>query len=44
VVEKIIESATMLGHRELATWELARFRAAFPKEEAQWARGQALRD
>jgi O-antigen ligase len=44
VVEKIVESATMLGHDDVAVGQLARFRAAFPKEHAEWARGQGLRD
>ena len=40
VVEKIIESATLLGKNDVALAQLARFRAAFPKEHAEWAREQ----
>ncbi|HEY8049035.1 MAG TPA: Wzy polymerase domain-containing protein [Ramlibacter sp.] len=40
VIEKIIESATMLGKKDVALAQLARFRAAFPKEHAEWAREQ----
>jgi O-antigen ligase len=38
VVEKLIESASMLSREEEALAYLARFRAAFPREYAQWAR------
>lgn len=41
VIEKAIESATMLGHRDVAARLLARYRAAFPKEHAQWVKAQA---
>jgi hypothetical protein len=41
IAEKIIESATLLGHNDVAAAELARFRAAFPKEHADWLRAQA---
>ena len=37
VVEKVIESATLLGMDAEAVAHLARFRAAFPKEYAQWS-------
>ena len=40
VIGKIIESATLLGHRDVALAQLVRFRAAFPKEHAEWAREQ----
>ena len=40
VIEKLIESATLLGKKDVAVAQLARFRAAFPKEEAAWARGE----
>ena len=40
VVEKIIESATLTGRLDVAVAQLARFRAAFPKEHAQWSREQ----
>ncbi len=44
VIEKAIESAVVLGLDDDALAHLARFRAAFPKEHAVWARGheQAL--
>jgi O-antigen ligase len=41
VIEKVIESAVMLGRDEEAMAHLARYRAAFPKEHAAWARGNA---
>ena len=41
VIEKVIESAVMLGRDEEAMAHLARFRAAFPKEHAAWARSNA---
>jgi hypothetical protein len=41
VVEKVIESAAMLGQQDTATAMLARFRIAFPKEHAHWAKVQA---
>jgi hypothetical protein len=37
VIERAIESATMLGHDELALQLLARYRAAFPAEHASWS-------
>ena len=37
VIEKAIESAVMLGRDDEALQHLARFRAAFPKEHADWA-------
>ena len=37
VVEKLIESAVMLGHTDEALAQLQRFRAAFPAEHAKWA-------
>jgi hypothetical protein len=36
VIEKVIESATMLGRDDLARAHLARLRAAFPEEYARW--------
>lgn len=36
VVEKLIESATMLGRLDEAVFHLARFKAAFPQEYAAW--------
>ena len=41
IIEKVIESAVMLGRDEEALAHLARYRAAFPKEHAAWARGNA---
>ena len=41
VIEKVIESAVMLGHEADALHYLARYRAAFPKEHAQWAENQS---
>ena len=38
IIEKVIESAVMLGRDDEAMVHLARFRAAFPKEHAAWAR------
>ncbi|AMO23121.1 hypothetical protein UC35_09720 [Ramlibacter tataouinensis] len=43
VVEKVIESATLLKKDEVALAHLIRFRAAFPKEHAEWARERGLR-
>lgn len=42
VVEKVIESALILGQDQVALAHLARYRAAFPKEHAEWARGHEL--
>jgi O-antigen ligase len=39
VVEKLIESSVMLGRSDEALLQLARFRAAFPKDYAQWRQG-----
>lgn len=36
VIEKVIESATMLGRDDVAIWQLARYRVAFPAEHANW--------
>ena len=41
VIEKLIESAVMLGRDDEALQYLARFRAAFPKEHASWVKGNA---
>lgn len=41
VVEKLIESATMLGRDEEALRYLARYRAAFPEDHARWAASHA---
>lgn len=37
LIEKAVESATMLGRDDVALWHLARFRAAFPEAHAEWA-------
>lgn len=37
VVEKVIESAVMLGYDEQAQFYLARYRAVFPQEHTQWS-------
>ena len=37
VVERAIESATMLGREDEAVLQLARYRAAFPKDYADWS-------
>ena len=37
VIERLIDSAVMLGRDEEAVVYLARYRAAFPKEHAAWA-------
>ena len=42
-IEKLIESAVMLGLDDEAVQYLARYRAAFPQEHARWARGKASR-
>lgn len=41
VIEKIIESAVMLGRDDDAMAHLARYRAAFPKEYARWTLANA---
>ena len=41
VIEKAIESAVMLGRDEDALQYLARYRAAFPKDHARWAKENA---
>jgi hypothetical protein len=40
VIEKVIESATLLGRNQEAVAHLARFRAAFPEAYAAWSRAQ----
>lgn len=37
VIQKVIESATLLGRDDVALGHLARFRAAFPREQKQWS-------
>jgi len=41
VIEKVIESAVMLGRHDAALYCLLRYRAAFPKEHARWVRQNA---
>jgi len=41
VIEKVIESAVMLGRDDEALQYLVRYRAAFPAEHARWAAGHA---
>jgi len=41
VVEKVIESAVMLGRDSDALAHLARFRAAFPEDYAEWSKDEA---
>jgi O-antigen ligase len=43
VIEKLIESATLLGRDEEALRYLARYRAAFPEDHARWAREHVIR-
>jgi O-antigen ligase len=40
VIERVIESATMLGREDEAVLHLARYRAAFPRDHAQWRAAQ----
>ena len=42
VVEKLVESAVMLGKDAEAVAYLARFKAAFPKEHAAWAKRNSV--
>lgn len=41
VIEKVIESAQLLGREQEVVQEMRRFEAAFPKEYAQWRQRQA---
>ena len=41
VIEKVIESAVMLGRDDEALQYLARYRAAFPEDHARWAKKNA---
>ncbi|UUZ69961.1 Wzy polymerase domain-containing protein [Polaromonas sp. P2-4] len=41
VIEKVIESAVMLGLDDEALAQLTRYRAAFPADHARWAQGNA---
>lgn len=42
VIERAIESATMLGRYDDAVLQLARYRAAFPEDYARWRAAQKL--
>ena len=44
MIEKVIESAVMLGFDDEAVQYLARYRAAFPREHALWAKAHAQQD
>ena len=37
IIEKVIESATLLGRANEALWHLQRYRSAFPQDHATWA-------
>ncbi|MBG6076771.1 Wzy polymerase domain-containing protein [Polaromonas sp. CG_9.11] len=41
VVEKLVESAVMLGRNDEALYYLARYRGSFPMEHARWVRKNA---
>ena len=41
VIEKLIESAVLLGFEEEALFYLVRYRAAFPESHARWAKENA---
>ena len=41
VLEKLIESAVLLGHDQQALYYLLRYQAAFPEHHARWARANA---
>jgi hypothetical protein len=43
VIEKLIESSTMLGQDDLATFHLRCYKRAYPATYAQWAKQQGLR-
>jgi len=42
VIERAIETATMLGRDGEAVWLLARYRAAFPSDYEKWRQAQGL--
>lgn len=37
VIEKVIDSARLLGREDVVAWQVPRFRAAFPREYAAWS-------
>ncbi len=43
VIEKLIESATLLGRDDEAVFYLARYKEAFPESQARWAAENAVR-
>ena len=43
VVERLIESAILLGRKDEALFHLARYRRAFPAEHENWSRRMGLR-
>ncbi len=43
IIRRVIESALLLGRTDLAELHEARYKAAWPKEYAQWKQGQAAR-
>ena len=43
VIERLIESAILLGRRDEALFHLARYRRAFPQEHEKWSRRMGLR-
>jgi len=44
VIEKLIESAVMLGRDDEAMFHLVRYRAAFPADHAKWRNRNSLRE
>jgi hypothetical protein len=40
VIEKLIDSAVLLGHEDQARFYLARYQAAFPQQHADWLKRQ----
>jgi hypothetical protein len=44
VIEKLIESALVLGRQGVVREQVARYRAAFPKDHALWAREHGVKD
>jgi len=42
VIEKLIESALLLGRDDEVAFQLRRYRVAYPEDHARWARAQRL--
>lgn len=42
VIEKVIESALLLGRDDEVAFQLQRYRVAYPEDHARWARAQRL--